>query len=271
LLVGVGCYAVSESARRALGAGEVRLNDAHKTLLEKPGQLIDATATFLCAPHRRYVSRGGDKLAGALAAFDYEVTGLRCLDVGASTGGFTDCLLQAGAAQVTALDVAYGIIDWKLRGDDRVTVVERCNIRNASADELTALGAPFDLLVADLSFISLAAVFPALRRCTGACGEMLLLVKPQFEAERKEVGVGGIVRDQKVQRAVLERLEALVRDAGVRVRGWTYSPIKGAKGNIEFWLWVGSERETPCDNENATPTAGIAPADIVTSAHKRLD
>jgi len=262
LLVARGCYASRAEAERALLAGEVRLDDAQKTRLDKPGQLIDEESAFLCQGARRFVSRGGEKLAGALADFDYSVRNLRCIDVGASTGGFTDCLLQAGAASVVALDVAYGIIDWKLRRDPRVRVVERCNIRTA---DVSALGAPFDLLVADLSFISLATVFAALQRCVGERGEMLLLVKPQFEAARAEVGAGGVVRDQQVQQAVLARLEATVRGAGATVRGWTYSPVKGTKGNIEFWLWIGAETgNEPCDNRE--------PVDmVVRSAHERLD
>jgi len=269
-------------AERALRAGEVRLADAQRTPLEKPGQLIDEDSAFLCRPSRRYVSRGGEKLAGALADFSYPVKGLRCIDVGASTGGFTDCLLQAGAASVVALDVAYGVIDWKLRTDSRVQVVERRNIRTATEAELSALGAPFDLLVADLSFISLQAVFPALQRCVGGTvplrhstvternrplhwGEMILLVKPQFEAARAEVGAGGIVTDASVQRAVLERLESVVRRAGMAVRGWTYSQIKGTKGNIEFWLWVGADSAlVPCDNSERG-------SEVVERAHERLD
>ncbi|MCL2332234.1 MAG: TlyA family RNA methyltransferase [Actinomycetia bacterium] len=265
LLVARGCYATTAAAERALRAGEVRLNDAQKTLLETPGQLIDEDSMFLCQATRRFVSRGGEKLAGALADFDYDVRGLRCIDIGASTGGFTDCLLQAGAASVVALDVAYGVIDWKLRGDSRVRVVERCNIRTATEDELAALGAPFDLLVADLSFISLEMVFASLQRCVGDRGEMLLLAKPQFEAARREVGAGGIVRDPRVQSAVLARLEAVAGDAGAVVRGRTSSPIKGARGNIEFWLWIGAVRDSAaCDNRESVDR-------VVRDAHERLD
>ncbi|MCL2654945.1 MAG: TlyA family RNA methyltransferase [Coriobacteriia bacterium] len=290
LLVAAGHYSDCAAAERALRAGEVRLADDQKTLLEKPGQMIDEDSAFLCHSPRRFVSRGGEKLAGALADFSYPATGLRCIDVDASTGGFTDCLLQAGAASVVALDVAYGIIDWKLRSDSRIQVVERCNIRTATTSELQALGAPFDLLVADLSFISLAAVFPALQRCVGLpgdsyprgdchanvtitpgvtvtrqTGEMILLVKPQFEAARAEVGAGGIVTEATVQRAVLERLEAVVVGAGAAVRGWSYSPIKGTKGNIEFWLWVGADSgAAPCDNRDSG-------SEVVKRAHERLD
>lgn len=265
LLVARGLYPDRASAERALRAGEVRLADAHKTRLEKPGQLIEEDCAFERRAAARFVSRGGDKLAGALADFSYEVAGLRCIDVGASTGGFTDCLLQAGAACVVALDVAYGIIDWKLRVDRRVRVVERRNIRTATAADLKELGAPFDLLVADLSFISLTTVFGALQRCVNPTGEMLLLVKPQFEAARGEVGRGGVVRDAQVQRATLERLEETLRAAGATVRGWSYSPLKGAKGNIEFWLWVGAhDSGAPCDNKDRI-------VGVVSDAHQELD
>jgi len=311
LLVAGGYYPDRATAERALLAGEVRRDDAQKTHLEKPGQLVDEDATFLCRPTRRFVSRGGEKLAGALADFAYPVTGLRCIDVGASTGGFTDCLLQGGAAEVAALDVAYGIIDWKLRSDSRVRVVERCNIRTITDEELATLGAPFDLLVADLSFISLETVFASLQRCVGilaprssgfrpappprhsglragisadeipgqarddkarltpCCGEMILLVKPQFEAARGAVGRGGIVRDADVQRVVLTRLEEVVRKAGGRLRGLTYSHLKGTKGNIEFWLWVGAhDADTPCDNrEHVVDTI----ESVVNEAHQKLD
>jgi len=265
LLVVAGCYDDLLTAERAVRAGEVRLNDDHRTPLEKPGQMIDEESTFICQPPRRFVSRGGEKLVGALADFSYSVRGLNCIDVGASTGGFTDCLLQEGAARVVALDVAYGIIDWKLRTDPRVRVVERCNIRTATEAELTALGAPFDLLVADLSFISLETVFPVLQRCVGKKGGMILLVKPQFEAARAEVGVGGIITDAAVQQAVLARLEEVVDRAGATVRKWSYSPIKGSKGNIEFWLWVSADSgAAPCDNREQG-------SKVVKRAHERLD
>jgi len=263
LLVAAGLYPDHAAAQRAVLAGEVRLADAQSTLLDKPGQSIDADSSFACRARRRFVSRGGEKLAGALADFDYPVAGKRCIDVGASTGGFTDCLLQAGAASVVAVDVAYGIIDWKLRGDPRVTVVERCNIRTA---DINALGAPFDLLVADLSFISLATVYPALQRCTQPRGDMLLLVKPQFEAPRAKVGTGGVVTEAQTQLSVLERLEEIVTQSGAVVRGWTHSPLKGAKGNIEFWLHVGAAGErSACDNRDDTTRS------VVERAHERLD
>ena len=182
-----------------------------------------------------YVSRGGEKLRGALEAFNYSVAGKRVLDVGASTGGFTDCLLQCGATKVTALDVAYGQFAWKLRQDERVTVVERTNFKTA---DLLALGAPFDLVVADLSFIALSSLTNQFKIAVGEIGDLILLVKPQFEARREEVGEGGVIRDPQVHEAVLRRTGEAFAAAGLMPQVWTHSPLTGPKGNIEFWLMV---------------------------------
>lgn len=186
-------------------------------------------------PARRFVSRGGDKLAAALEAFEVAVTGSRCVDVGASTGGFTDCLLQRGAAEVVAVDVGYGQLHWKLRQEDRVTVVERTNIRHTSGAEL---GGPFDLVVADLSFISLCTVADRLAELAGPSGEVVALVKPQFEAGKGQVGKGGIVRDAATHRQVLHRVVECLAAAGIGACGVIRSPITGAAGNIEFLLWA---------------------------------
>jgi len=182
-----------------------------------------------------FVSRGGEKLRGALSDFALDVNGKRALDIGASTGGFTDCLLQAGAAQVVSLDVAYGQFAWKLRNDERVRVVERTNIKYA---DLAELGAPFDVVVADLSFISLATIAEQLKVAAGDRGDLVLLVKPQFEAAREEVGQGGVIRDAATHSAVLGRLGKAFREVGIAPQGWTHSPLRGPKGNIEFWLWA---------------------------------
>jgi 23S rRNA (cytidine1920-2'-O)/16S rRNA (cytidine1409-2'-O)-methyltransferase len=179
----------------------------------------------------RFVSRGGEKLAAALAHFAVDVRGRRVLDAGASTGGFTDCLLQAGAAQVHAVDVGRGQLAWSLRHDPRVTVRERTNVR---ALEPSDLGGPVDVTVADLSFISLVTVAPALARCTRSDGDLVLLVKPQFEAGRARLGKGGIVRDPDVHRAVLYEVRDGLRDAGLHVVDVMVSPLRGADGNVEF-------------------------------------
>jgi len=182
-----------------------------------------------------YVSRGGEKLRGALDDFSYCPKGLNVLDIGASTGGFTDCLLQAGAKHVTALDVAYGQFAWELRNDSRVQVVERSNIKNV---DLKSLGAPFNLVVADLSFIALRTLTEQLKNAAGTNGDMLLLVKPQFEAFRTEVERGGVIRDPEAHMRVLQRLSDSFKQYGLAPIQWTYSPLKGPKGNIEYWLWA---------------------------------
>ena len=194
LLVERGYFASREQARAAILAGEVRVGE---TRIDKAGQLIDPDAPVVVKARRRFVSRGGDKLAGALGTFDLDVGGMRAVDVGASTGGFTDCLLQSGAASVLAIDVGYGQLAWSLRTDARVAVMERTNIRNVVA---ASVGAPFDLAVADLSFISLGLVLPVLSELIRPAGQMMLLVKPQFEAGKGRVGKRGVVRDPKIHR-----------------------------------------------------------------------
>jgi 23S rRNA (cytidine1920-2'-O)/16S rRNA (cytidine1409-2'-O)-methyltransferase len=179
----------------------------------------------------RFVSRGGLKLDAALERFAIDVNGRRCLDAGASTGGFTDCLLQRGASEVVAVDVGRGQLDWRLRNDERVRVMERTNLRHLALD---TLGAPCDLAVADLSFISLVTVAPALVRLTTGDAAMVLLVKPQFEAGKGRVGRGGIVRDPSVHRAVLSEVNEGLARAGVVVTDLMVSPLRGADGNVEF-------------------------------------
>jgi 23S rRNA (cytidine1920-2'-O)/16S rRNA (cytidine1409-2'-O)-methyltransferase len=216
-----------------------------------------------------YVSRGGEKLAGALTAFNYDCRNLLALDIGASTGGFTDCLLQAGAAQVVALDVAYGQLAWSLRTDDKVSVVERTNIRNA---DLPALGAPFNLTVADLSFISLVKTLPQMKIAAGVAGDLILLVKPQFEALRAEVPEGGVIVDARVHEAVLTRLDTHLRQAGLDVLGWTHSPLKGPKGNIEFWVWARPQQELTNVSNASTETCPCATIEsVVQTAHDALN
>lgn len=190
------------------------------------------------APPRQYVSRGGDKLAGALARFDIDVAGRRALDAGASTGGFTDCLLQHGAASVVAVDVGYGQIHEKLRADDRVTVLERTNARTLRPEDVPP-PAP-DLLVADLSFISLRLVLPAVTAVLGRPAEAVVLVKPQFEAERRDVGKGGVVRDPEVWRRAVDGVAATFGELGWRAVDVVPSSAPGPAGNLEFLLHVRS-------------------------------
>jgi 23S rRNA (cytidine1920-2'-O)/16S rRNA (cytidine1409-2'-O)-methyltransferase len=213
----------------------------------KPATLVDAAAVVrLAADPARFVSRGGLKLEGALDVFAIEVEGRRAVDVGASTGGFTDCLLQRGAASVVAVDVGYGQIDWKLRTDTRVEVVERTNVRYADPE---ALGAPFDLVVADLSFISLATVADQLRELGADDADWVLLVKPQFEAGRGQVGKGGVVRDPEVRAEAVAATVAALDASGLGVRGAVASPVKGAKGNREFLVWARREPRALRDDD----------------------
>jgi 23S rRNA (cytidine1920-2'-O)/16S rRNA (cytidine1409-2'-O)-methyltransferase len=231
-LVDRGLFESRERARAALLAGDVRVNGIPVT---KAGQVIDSDAVIEVAERQRFVSRGGEKLSGALDVFGCDVAGARAIDVGASTGGFTDCLLQRGAASVVALDVGYGQLAWSLRTDERVTVVERTNIRATDPEEL---GAPFDLAVVDVSFISLRTVMPHVVGLLGEEGELIALVKPQFEAGKGRVGKRGVVKDPAVHAEVLEAAGNAAVAAGLVVRGLTFSPIKGPEGNIEFWLWA---------------------------------
>jgi len=182
-----------------------------------------------------YVSRGGDKLAGALGEFGVVVRDRRALDAGASTGGFTDCLLQEGAASVAAVDVGYGQLDWSLRNDPRVSVHERVNLRHA---DVGSLGGPFEVIVADLSFISICTVASRLFEMAGAGCDVVLLVKPQFEVGKGQVGKGGIVRDPDKHRAALVRVIECLEMDGLGTVGVAASPITGAKGNREFFVWA---------------------------------
>jgi 23S rRNA (cytidine1920-2'-O)/16S rRNA (cytidine1409-2'-O)-methyltransferase len=230
-LVEAGLFASREQAKAAILAGRVTLAGSGPIL--KAGGDVPDDAVFEVQSGPDFVSRGGVKLSGALEKFGLDVVGLRAIDVGASTGGFTDCLLQRGVVSVTALDVGYGQLAWKLRCDDRVTVLERTNIR--AVDE-TLAGAPFDLAVVDVSFIGLGKVLPYIRRLLVPGGEVVALVKPQFEAGKGRVGKKGVVREASIHTDVLE---TLVRDAalgGFVLVAATWSPITGPEGNIEFWV-----------------------------------
>jgi 23S rRNA (cytidine1920-2'-O)/16S rRNA (cytidine1409-2'-O)-methyltransferase len=232
LLAQRGLFETRSRAAASVLAGEVRIG-ANGARASKPGALVASDVELSVDDAPRYVSRGGIKLANALAGTDIAVAGRRCLDAGASTGGFTDCLLQAGAAAVVALDVAYGELSWRLRGDPRVTVIERYNARNLHVDALPY--AP-DLIVADLSFISLRLVLPALLACAAPRFDALLLVKPQFEVGRGLVGRGGVVRDPALRRAALLEVAGAAAAAGAAVQGFAASGLPGPKGNIETFL-----------------------------------
>ena len=216
-------------ARALILAGKVRVDDVPAT---KPGASVRDGARVAVAESPRYVGRGGEKLEGALRAFALDVNGSDVLDVGASTGGFTDALLQHGARHVTALDVGYGQIAWKLRGDPRVTVIERTNFRKLPDD---AFSGGFDLIVIDASFISLRTIVARAVAYLRERGAIVALVKPQFEAGRERLGGGGVVRDPAVHAAVLREVRDAVRATGVQVVRAALSPLKGPAGNVEFF------------------------------------
>ena len=205
----------------------------------KAGDQVEEDAELVLDQGPRYVSRGGEKLAHALAELEIDVAGEDCLDVGASTGGFTDCLLQAGAARVCALDVGYGQLHPRLRADPRVTVLERVNVRDLECDDLPFRPA---FVTCDVSFIGLAKALPPALACAAPGWRAVVLVKPQFEAGPEEVGKGGVVRDPEVRRRVLDDVAALAPAWGARVLGVVESPLRGPKGNVEFLLHLAEER-----------------------------
>lgn len=231
LLVNRGLAPSREKAQALILAGDV-LVDGQKS--NKPGHSVPEDCRIEVTARLPYVSRGGLKLAHALDHFKIQVDRLNCLDVGASTGGFTDCLLQRGAAHVCALDVGHGQIDWKLRNDSRVDVREGVNARYLKPEDFPS---PFDLAVCDASFISTTLLLPAVSRLLTERGEMVVLVKPQFEVERDEVGKGGIVRDPALHQAACGRVRSCVEQLGFTAE-IVESPILGAEGNREFLLYA---------------------------------
>lgn len=233
LVVEKGLAQSRQRARALIMAGQIRVNDEP---VDKPGTPVAPDAQITSrAGDLPYVSRGGLKLAHALTTFGLDVRGWHCLDVGASTGGFTDCLLQNGAASVCAVDVGYGQLAWPLRQDYRVTVIERTNIRYMSASDLPC---PFDLVTIDVSFISLKIVVPVVRDFLKPGGIIVALIKPQFEAGRNQVGKGGVVRDAAVHESVIENLKHFFEDSGLACGPVTPSPIQGPKGNTEFIIML---------------------------------
>ncbi|MCW2719719.1 MAG: hemolysin [Pseudonocardia sp.] len=207
----------------------------------------DTPVTVQETGEREWASRGAHKLTGALDAFGVDVTGARCLDAGASTGGFTDVLLERGAREVEAVDVGYGQLVWRLQSDERVHVHDRTNVRALEPD---AIGGTVDLTVADLSFISLRTVLPALTACTA--GLLLPMVKPQFEVGRERLGSGGVVRDPALRLSALTDVTAAARRLDLRLRGAVASPLPGPAGNVEFFLWLARDGDDVGDAALAT-------------------
>jgi 23S rRNA (cytidine1920-2'-O)/16S rRNA (cytidine1409-2'-O)-methyltransferase len=235
LLTRRGLFPSRSRAAASVMAGEIRVGPERRRA-DKPGQLVAADTPVAVDEAPRYASRGGVKLANALAASGIEVTGRRCLDVGASAGGFTDCLLQHGAAHVVAVDVGYGNLDWRLRNDPRVTVRERVNARRLTPE---ALSYPPDLMTIDVSFISLTKVLPSILYCSAASYDCLALCKPQFEVGRRQVGRGGVVRDAADRRKALLDVARCGQRLGAAVLGFMPSGLPGPKGNLETFVWLG--------------------------------
>lgn len=225
-----GLAPTREKARGMIMAGEVLVNGLP---VDKPGTRVSVEVEIVLKGKPRFVSRGGEKLARALDVFALNVSGCICADVGASTGGFTDCLLQNGAARVYAIDVGYGQLDYTLRQDPRVVVIERTNARY-----LEKLDEPVNLVVMDASFISLKLLLPVVKGWLAGQADVIPLIKPQFEAGKQDVGKGGVVRDPRIHKRVLEEVLISAREQGFAIRGLTPSPIKGPAGNTEFLAWL---------------------------------
>ena len=231
-LVRRGLVTSRDRAREAVASGQVTVNGA---VAQKSARLVlPGDALELVGPPARYVSRGGEKLEGALAAFDLDVAGMRCCDVGSSTGGFTDCLLQRGAAEVVAIDVGRAQLHERLINDHRVSLYERTDIRDVDP---SAIGAPFDLVTADVSFISLTSILDCLVRMVSSGAPVLVLVKPQFEVGRRLVNKGrGVIRDPEQWQAAIDRVLTAATEFGIPAQEAAPSVLKGAQGNTEFFL-----------------------------------
>ena len=249
LLVDLNLCPSRALAQRLIQAGEVTVN---QQVVDKAGTEVDIAAEIKIKERSRFVSRGGEKLVKALELFTIPVAGRVCLDGGISTGGFTDCLLQAGAVKVYGVDVGYGQVDWGLRNDPRVILRERTNLRHLTPEELYGEGDEIPgLAVVDVSFISLTKILPALWRLTTFPRDAVLLVKPQFEVGKSRVGKKGVVRDPNDQADAIFQVLQVADSLGWKYKGLTWSPITGPAGNIEYLLWLGMEDDTPPPDLNA--------------------
>ena len=258
-VVDLGLISGRDKAKSIIMAGQVYVN-CQKA--DKPGQLVDDTDKIeVRGDTLRYVSRGGLKLEKSMETFGLSLDGMICADIGASTGGFTDCMLQNGAVKVYAIDVGYGQLAWKLRCDPRVVNLERTNIRYVTQEQVPD---PLDFISIDVSFISLALVLPVAYQLLKTACKVTCLVKPQFEAGRENVGKKGVVRDPEVHRMVLEKTLAAACGLGFRPMGLTFSPVKGPEGNIEYLLLLEKSEGEPL----------VTPADaarVVEESHRYLD
>ncbi len=258
LLVNKGLAPSREKAKTMIMAGSVFVNNQRE---DKAGTKFDVTSDIrVTGEELKYVSRGGFKLEKALEVFPVDLNGKVCLDIGASTGGFTDCMLQNGAAKVYAVDVGYGQFAWKLRTDGRVVCMERTNVRYMQKGDLPE---PVDFASCDVSFISLDKMFPAAFALLSDCGTMVALIKPQFEAGREKVGKKGVVTDRKVHEEVILAVEESARRNGFTIKGLSFSPIRGPEGNIEYLLYL----TKGMDGEGGDDT-GVEVSSVVGEAHE---
>jgi 23S rRNA (cytidine1920-2'-O)/16S rRNA (cytidine1409-2'-O)-methyltransferase len=262
LLVEKGFFDSREKARKNLMAGLVFVDNAR---VDKPGEKVKRDANIevkgVAIP---YVSRGGLKLEKAIKAFDLNLEGKISMDVGASTGGFTDCMLKNGASKVFAVDVGYGQMAWSLRTDPRVVCMERTNIRYVKSEDI---GDKLDFASIDVSFISLKLVLPVVKSLLNENGEIIALIKPQFEAGREKVGKKGVVRDPEVHREVVDKIVTFAQSIGLSLKGLTFSPIKGPEGNIEYLAYFAKTEET----EKTVDELNEIIENIVENSHKSLE
>lgn len=262
MLVNSGLVESREKAKACIMAGEVFVNGNRE---DKPGSTFDPdhSKIEMKTKRLRYVSRGGLKLEKAIREFSPLLEGQVCMDIGASTGGFTDCMLQNGAKKVYAIDVGYGQLDWKLRNDERVICMEKTNFRYVTPEDIPEV---IDFASCDVAFISLRLMLPPARALLRDGGHMVCLIKPQFEAGREKVGRKGVVRDPKVHEQVIRSMLDFTQENGFSILGLTYSPIKGPEGNIEYLMYIrkcaDGEKAQRCDTD---------PAQIVAQAHGELD
>ena len=265
LLVKKGFYQSRERAKASIMAGIVYV-DGQKS--DKAGNMVDENAEITVKENIcPYVSRGGLKLEKAMNLWNFPLDETVCMDIGASTGGFTDCMLQKGARKVYAVDVGYGQLDYKLRIDERVVNMEKCNIRYVENDDIPD---PIDFISIDVSFISLKLVFPVASRLLTEDGHLVCLVKPQFEAGREQVGKKGIVRERKVHIEVIEKVAGYAIENGLYPVGLTYSPVTGAKGNIEYLMHL-SKREPEDFAKDQFPIDPEIILNIVNASHEELE
>jgi len=263
LVVQAGLATGRDQAKALILAGQITVNGQR---VDKAGTLVSETAELVfTGKSNPFVSRGGLKLVKALDAFEIELSGRRMLDLGASTGGFTDCALQRGAIHVVAVDVGYGQLAWTLRNDPRVTVLERTNARYLT---LEMIGSPVDFISADLSFISLTKVLPALPPLLSPAGELVVLVKPQFEAGREQVGKKGVVKDPAIHEEVINRVAACAAGLGLNPVHVSYSPITGPEGNIEYLLHL-SVSASPQEDFAAAVSETVAAAHLTLQPIRR--